>query len=140
MQNSESLGNEAGSLFVAPAQEPVGKEYTQGLYALKNTKAPALLVECCFVDNQNDYNHWNAEKCGDAIASAIAGKKIQGSGAAAPTPKPAMPTAKPNAAFDPEGWVRRRQAERNRQGFSDQPVDGVPLVNFNLRLRNFRFV
>ena len=65
MQNSESLGNEAGSLFVAPAQEPVGKEYTRGLYVLKNTKAPALLVECCFVDNQNDYNHWNAEKCGD---------------------------------------------------------------------------
>ena len=32
---------------------------------LKNTKAPALLVECCFVDNQNDYNHWDAEKCGD---------------------------------------------------------------------------
>ena len=84
---------------------------------LKNTKAPALLVECCFVDNQNDYNHWNVEKCGDAIASAIAEKKIQGSGAAVPTPKPAMPTAKPNAAFDPEGWVRRLQAECNRQGF-----------------------
>ena len=138
MQNSESLGNEAGSLFVAPAQEPVGKEYTRGLYVLKNTKAQALLVECCFVDNQNDYNHWNAEKCGDAIASAIAEKKIQGSGAA--VPKPAMPTAKPNAAFDLEGWVRRLQAECNRQGFSDQTVDGVPLVNFNLRLRNFRFV
>ena len=42
-----------------------GVKYTQGLYVLKNTKAPALLVECCFVDNQNDYNHWNAEKCGD---------------------------------------------------------------------------
>lgn len=103
-----------------------GVKYTQGLYVLKNTKAPALLVECCFVDNQNDYNHWNTEKCGDAIASAIAGKKIQGSGAAAPAPKPAAPTVKPNAAFDLEGWVRRLQAECNKQGFSNQPVDGDP--------------
>ena len=103
-----------------------GVKYTQGLYVLKNTKAPALLVECCFVDNQNDYNHWNADKCGDAIALAIAGKKVQGIGSAVPASKPAAPAVKPNAAFDFEGWIRRLQAECNRQGFSDQTVDGVP--------------
>ena len=55
-----------------------GVKYSQGLYVLRNTVAPALLVECCFVDNQNDYSHWNADKCGDGIASAIAGKTVQG--------------------------------------------------------------
>lgn len=103
-----------------------GVKYSNRLYVLKNTKAPALLVECCFVDNQNDYDHWNAEKCGDAIASAIVGKKVQGSGGTVLSPKPAAPAVKPNAAFDFEGWVRRLQAECNKQGFSDQPVDGAP--------------
>lgn len=56
-----------------------GVKYSQSLYVLKHTKAPALLVECCFVDSQSDTNKWNADKCGDAIASAIAGKTIQGS-------------------------------------------------------------
>lgn len=55
-----------------------GVKYSKGLYVLKHTKAPALLVECCFVDDKDDANHWNADKCGDAIASGITGKKIQG--------------------------------------------------------------
>lgn len=54
-----------------------GVKYSKGLYVLKHTKAPALLVECCFVDDKDDANHWNADKCGDAIASGITGKKIQ---------------------------------------------------------------
>ncbi len=78
-----------------------GVKYSTGLYVLRKTKAPALLVECCFVDNQNDYSHWNVEKCGDAIASAIAGKTVQGN-ASAPAKNPA-PT--PNAGFDFAGWV-----------------------------------
>ena len=42
-----------------------GVKYSKSLYVLKHTKAPALLVECCFVDSQNDYSKWNADKCGD---------------------------------------------------------------------------
>lgn len=99
-----------------------GVKYSQGLYVLRNTVAPALLVECCFVDNQNDYSHWNADKCGDAIASAIAGKTVQGN-ASTPVQNPA-PT--PNAGFDFAGWVGRLQAECNAQGFSNQEVDCIP--------------
>lgn len=55
-----------------------GVKYSQKLYVLRKTKNPALLVECSFVDNKTDYKHWNAYKCGDAIASGITGKKIQG--------------------------------------------------------------
>ena len=99
-----------------------GVKYSTGLYVLRKTKAPALLVECCFVDNQNDYSHWNVEKCGDDIASAIAGKTVQGN-ASAPAQNPA-PT--PNAGFDFAGWVGRLQAECNAQEFSRQKVDRIP--------------
>lgn len=105
-----------------------GVKYSKGLYVLKHTKAPALLVECCFVDDKDDTDHWNADKCGDAIASAIAGKTVQGaaSNAGAPADAPVItPAAKPNG----NDWVRRLQTECNKQGFSNQHVDGIPGKN-----------
>lgn len=70
-----------------------GVKYPKNLYVLRKTAGSAILVECCFVDNQNDASHWNADKCGDAIASAIAGKTVAGTTSAgsapAPTPTPA---------------------------------------------------
>lgn len=70
-----------------------GVKYSKNLYVLRKTAGSAILVECCFVDNQNDASHWNADKCGDAIASAIAGKTVAGTtsagSATAPTPTPA---------------------------------------------------
>ena len=69
-----------------------GVKYSKNLYVLRKTAGSAILVECCFVDNQNDASHWNADKCGDAIASAIAGKTVTGTtssgSATAPTPAP----------------------------------------------------
>lgn len=49
--------------------EPV-KDRTD-LYVLSHTKADAILIECCFVDDKDDYNHWSATKCAMAIASAL---------------------------------------------------------------------
>lgn len=70
-----------------------GVKYSKNLYVLRKTAGSAILVECCFVDSQNDASHWNADKCGDAIASAIAGKTVAGTTSAgsapAPTPTPA---------------------------------------------------
>lgn len=56
-----------------------GVKVSKNLYVLNHTNSHSLLVECCFVDNQNDYNHWKAATCGDAIASAVTGTKITGS-------------------------------------------------------------
>ena len=50
-----------------------GVKTRTGLYVLRHTNAPALLVECCFVDSQNDYNKWNVEKCAEAIFKGITG-------------------------------------------------------------------
>lgn len=41
------------------------------LYVLRNTKAPALLVECCFVDDKDDADLYNADKMAQAIADGV---------------------------------------------------------------------
>lgn len=42
-----------------------------GFYVIKNTKAPALLIECCFVDSKKDAEKYNAYKVAEAIYNAI---------------------------------------------------------------------
>lgn len=41
------------------------------LYVIKHTKAPAVLVECCFIDNKEDKDKYNAYKIAEAIYKAI---------------------------------------------------------------------
>ncbi len=50
-----------------------GFKTNQGYYVLKHTKAQALIVECCFVDDKDDADRWNAEKCAQAIVKGITG-------------------------------------------------------------------
>lgn len=40
-------------------------------YVLKNTKANAVLVECCFLDNKNDVAKYNSYSIAKAIYNAI---------------------------------------------------------------------
>lgn len=49
--------------------EPV--KYNKDLYVIRNTKSKAILIECCFVDDKDDYNAWGATKCAMAIATAL---------------------------------------------------------------------
>ena len=51
-----------------------GVKYSTGLYVLRNTKSKAILIECCFVDDKDDANAWNAEKCAAAIYKGLTGK------------------------------------------------------------------
>lgn len=104
-----------------------GVKYSKSLYVLRKTSGRAILVECCFVDSQNDASHWNADKCGDAIASAIAGKTVTGTTSSGSAPV-TTPVAKP-ATSTGNDWVRRLQTECNTQGFSNQKVDGIPGKN-----------
>ncbi len=50
-----------------------GTKYAPNLYVLKNTNNLALLIECCFVDDRDDVNKWNATKCAQAICEALVG-------------------------------------------------------------------
>lgn len=82
-----------------------GVKYSKSLYVLRKTSGRAILVECAFVDDKDDANHWDADKCGDAIASAIAGKTVAsttsaGSApAAAPTPAPSGPSYRAGTVY-----------------------------------------
>lgn len=106
-----------------------GVKYSKNLYVLRKTAGSAILVECCFVDNQNDASHWNADKCGDAIASAIAGKTVAGTTSSGSAPAAVPASQLVTNVFDKENWIRRLQAECNAQGFSNQRVDGIPGKN-----------
>lgn len=46
------------------------------LYVLNSTKAPAILIECCFVDDKDDANNWDADACADAILVALTGESV----------------------------------------------------------------
>lgn len=48
-----------------------GVKNGSNLYVIKKTKAPALLVECCFVDSKTDTARYNAEAIAKAIYNAI---------------------------------------------------------------------
>lgn len=56
-----------------------GVKIRKDLYVLNHTNSHSLLVECCFVDDADDAARWQADKCGDIIASVINGADIQGS-------------------------------------------------------------
>lgn len=50
-----------------------GVKYSTSLYYLKKTTAPALLIECCFVDDKDDADLYNADKMAQAIFKGITG-------------------------------------------------------------------
>lgn len=53
-----------------------GFKTNQGYYVLKHTKAQAIIIECAFVDDKDDADRWNAEKCAQAIVKGITGSIV----------------------------------------------------------------
>ena len=107
-----------------------GAKQRTGLYFLKHTNKPAILIEVCFVDSVADVNLYRAnfERICQAIAKTLIGNIVVPTPTTpAPTPKPApTPTPKPSG----DAWVRSLQAELNAQGFRDSNgnklvVDGI---------------
>ena len=54
-----------------------GVKERPGLYVLKHTKAPALLIECCFVDDPDDVAIYNADRMAAAIVAGITGQATE---------------------------------------------------------------
>lgn len=52
-------------------------KYSSGLYVLKNTKSPAMLIECCFVDDLDDVAVYDADKMARAIVKGLTGEDVQ---------------------------------------------------------------
>ena len=106
-----------------------GAKQRTGLYFLKHTNKPAILIEICFVDSVADVNLYKAnfEKICQAIAKSLIGQ-ISTSVPATPVNNTPVATAPPTPTVSKptgDGWVKRLQAECNKQGFSNQVVDGI---------------
>lgn len=56
-----------------------GLKYSTGLYVLKHTNAPAMLIECCFVDDADDIKLYNYKTMASAIVKGITGKTVSSS-------------------------------------------------------------
>lgn len=103
-----------------------GTKTTSSLYVLNHTKAPALLLEICFVDDRDDYDLYKKlgyKKIAKAIAGAILGQTVIPS---APTlaPAPAKPvTAKKNRIAVDGMWGSA--TTRRLQQIFRTTVDGV---------------
>lgn len=50
-----------------------GVKYSTRLYVLKKTKSPSMLIECCFVDDNDDAKLYNSDKMAQAIVKGITG-------------------------------------------------------------------
>ena len=56
------------------------------LYVLAETKAPAILIELGFIDNESDMAKWDVDKIANSIVYALTGQTVGGSTNAATTP------------------------------------------------------
>lgn len=54
-----------------------GVKERQSLYVLRHTKAPAMLIECCFVDDPDDVSLYNADRMAAAIVAGITGQAAE---------------------------------------------------------------
>lgn len=48
-----------------------GVKVNSNLYVLRKTRNPAMLIECCFVDDKDDAKKWDADECAKAIVKAL---------------------------------------------------------------------
>ena len=65
-----------------------GAKQRTDLYVLNSTKAPAILIELGFIDNESDMAKWDVDKIADSIVYALTGQTVGGSQPTAPTPPP----------------------------------------------------
>ena len=70
-KNAEVASRIAVNIATALGIKNRGVKISSSLYVLKRTKAPAVLVECCFVDSEIDKNAWNVDECSKAIVEGI---------------------------------------------------------------------
>lgn len=135
--NGEAHGTEAFTWGAEKFQEAtrvlnnlVGLGYSNrgikdgsNLYVIRNTKAKAMLIECCFCDNKNDMDKYDAEKIANAIVEGITGK-IATNNSENKLVKPAIPKYDESM---PEGENIYRIP--NTTGYIEQTADGRLIIH-----------
>ena len=105
-----------------------GQKVRTGLYELKHTSMKSMIVEVCFVEATEDvalYKKVGYDYIGKTIAEALVNRNSGVTPTPTPTPEPVpTPTPQPTSK-NYHSWIARLQEECNKQGFSNQKVDGI---------------
>lgn len=105
-----------------------GQKVRTGLYELKHTSMKSMIVEVCFVEATEDvalYKKVGYDYIGKTIAEALVNRSSGVTPTPTPTPDPVpTPTPQPTSK-NYNSWIARLQEECNKQGFSNQKVDGI---------------
>lgn len=105
-----------------------GQKVRTGLYELKHTSMKSMIVEVCFVEATEDvalYKKVGYDYIGKTIAEALVNRSSGVTPTPTPTPEPVpTPTQQPTSK-NYNSWIARLQEECNKQGFSNQKVDGI---------------
>lgn len=105
-----------------------GQKVRTGLYELKHTSMKSMIVEVCFVEATEDvalYKKVGYDYIGKMIAEALVNRSSGVTPTPTPTPEPVpTPTPQPTSK-NYHSWIARLQEECNKQGFSNQKVDGI---------------
>lgn len=105
-----------------------GQKVRTGLYELKHTSMKSMIVEVCFVEATEDvalYKKVGYDYIGKTIAEALVNRSSGVTPTPTPTPEP-VPTPNPQpTSKNYHSWIARLQEECNKQGFSNQKVDGI---------------
>lgn len=83
-----------------------GVKYSTSLYVLRKTKAPAMLIECCFVDDKDDVMLYDYKSMAAAIVYGIIGKKAAD-----------VENIKPEISFKEGTWYKVLKAIPIRNGY-----------------------
>ena len=98
-----------------------GQKIRTGLYELRNTTMKSMIIEVCFVEATSDvtlYNKLGPDLIGKTIAQSIANNEVI-------TPVVETPVISKPIINNTDSWIKRLQQECNKQGFSNQIVDGI---------------
>lgn len=105
-----------------------GQKVRTGLYELKHTSMKSMIVEVCFVEATEDvalYKKVGYDYIGKTIAEALVNRSSGVTPTPTLTPEPVpTPTPQPTSK-NYNSWIARLQEECNKQGFSNQKVDGI---------------
>ena len=96
-----------------------------GLYVIRKTKAKSMLIEVCFVDTEdaNKYLEVGYKAIAKAIVDALDNHIV--SDPVVDTNTSSTSQTQSTTVTTGDDWVRRLQEECNKQGFSNQKVDGI---------------
>lgn len=128
-----------------------GFKINPSLYVLNKTLAKAILIECCFVDDKDDADHWNAIKCAEAIAKCISkyGNDTDSSGSNKPTSgnnpssvtKP-LPVNAYYRVFAGGNWYDEVKNLEDYAGVKGEPIKAIAIkvdngsVKYRVHLKN----